>query len=47
MSGFQASNYWSGTEVPSDSANAYNVNLNNGNMNNNAKSNANYVRCVR
>ena len=41
----QANNYWSSTE--NDSNNAWNVNFNNGNVNNNDKSNNRYVRCVR
>ena len=42
------SNFWSSTENSNTPANAWNVNLNNGNTNNNAKTTAtNYVRCVR
>ncbi|KKW23018.1 MAG: hypothetical protein UY67_C0030G0010 [Candidatus Kaiserbacteria bacterium GW2011_GWA2_52_12] len=40
-------NYWSATTVSNNTANAWNTNLSNGNTNNNAKTNANYVRCVR
>jgi uncharacterized protein (TIGR02145 family) len=40
--------FWSATENSSNSANAWNVNLNNGNTNNNNKSTNRYnVRCVR
>ena len=40
-----SNNYWSSSE--NSSTNAYNLNFNNGNVNNNTKSNAKYVRCVR
>ncbi|MBU2613670.1 DUF1566 domain-containing protein [Patescibacteria group bacterium] len=40
-------NYWSSTTVSNNLTNAWNTNLSNGNTNNNAKINANYVRCVR
>ncbi len=42
-----SNNYWSSTTNPSNTTNAFNVNFNNGNANNNDKTNANYVRCVR
>ena len=41
------SNFWSSTEKSNSPANAWNVNLNNGNTNNNTKVTNNYVRCVR
>ena len=40
-------NFWSSTEYYNNTANAWNVNLNNGNTNNNTKVSSNYVRCVR
>jgi hypothetical protein len=40
-------NYWSGTTKSNNTTNAWNTNLSHGNTNNNAKTNANYVRCVR
>lgn len=41
-------NYWSGTTVSNNTANAWNTNLSNGNTNNNTKlTNQNYIRCVR
>jgi len=40
-----SNNYWSSTE--NSSTNAWNMNFNNDNANNNAKSNSRYVRCVR
>ncbi|HAM88996.1 TPA: hypothetical protein DDY55_00255 [Candidatus Falkowbacteria bacterium] len=42
-----ASNFWSSTENYNNASNAWNVNLANGNTNNNTKTNANYARCVR
>ena len=45
--GFQASGYWSGTEVPGDGTQAYYVGFGNGFMNNNPKTSTSYVRCVR
>lgn len=33
--------------LPDSASNAWNVNFNNGNVNNNGKNNTNYVRCVR
>jgi hypothetical protein len=44
----QASNYWSSTSYANNPAdNAWNVNFNDGNVNNNDKSNNNYVIAVR
>ena len=43
----QSDNYWSGTTYANNSDNAWNVNFNNGNVNNNDKNNSNYVRPVR
>lgn len=40
----QSSNYWSATEY--NATNAWNVRFSDGNVNNNNKDNANYVRCV-
>lgn len=40
-------NFWSSTENSNTPSNAWNVNLNNGNTNNNAKTNSNATRCVR
>ena len=40
-------NFWSSTENYNNTANAWNVNLNNGNTNNNTKTNSYNVRCVR
>lgn len=40
-------NFWSSSEKSWDPTNAWNVNLNNGNTNNNIKTNLYYVRCVR
>jgi len=45
--GVQSSNYWSSTTNANNTTNAWNVNLNNGNVNNNDKSNTNYVWPVR
>ncbi len=42
--GVQSNNYWSATE--NDANNAWNVNLNNGNVNSNNPSNTNYASCV-
>ena len=42
---FEASNYWSSTEI--DATNAWNQNFNNGNQGNNNKDNSNRVRAVR
>jgi len=38
---------WSATTKSDNTTNAWNVNLSNGNTNNNGKTNANNVRCVR
>ena len=43
----QSSNYWSATTNANNTANAWNVNLNNGNVNTNDKTNNNFVWCVR
>ncbi|MEA2091813.1 MAG: DUF1566 domain-containing protein [Campylobacterota bacterium] len=44
---FSSNNYWSATTHQDNSENAWIVNFNNGNVNNNDKDNNNYVRCVR
>ena len=41
------SNYWSATTITSNPTNAWNVNFNNGNVNNTNKSNNLFVRAVR
>ncbi len=41
-----ANNYWSSTTYAPNTTNAWNVNFNNGNVNNNNKTNPYYVRCV-
>lgn len=41
-----ANNYWSASTYVPNPTNAWNVNFNNGNVNNNTKTNNNYVRCV-
>lgn len=42
------SSAWRSTSIfRSTASNAWNVNFNNGNVNNNDKTNTNYVRCVR
>ena len=44
----QSSDYWSATTNANDATNAWNVNFNDGNVNNNDKSNDdNYAWCVR
>lgn len=43
--GVYSNNYWSSTE--NNTTNAWNFNFNNGYINNNNKTNNNYVRCVR
>jgi|GEM_PF-6519932 hypothetical protein len=45
--GFTAYRYWSGTTVPSNSANAYYVSMIDGYVSNDSKPNGGYVRCVR
>ena len=47
FSGVQSNNYWSSTTNVNNPANAWNVNLNDGNVNNNDKTNASYVWPVR
>jgi len=43
----QSNNYWSGTTNADNADNAWNVNMNNGNVNNDDKTNTNYVWPVR
>ncbi|HPJ96690.1 MAG TPA: DUF1566 domain-containing protein [Syntrophales bacterium] len=43
----QSDNYWSSTTNADNTDNAWNVNFNNGNVNNDDKTNTNYVRAVR
>ena len=43
----QSSDYWSATTDATNSTNAWDVNFNNGNVDNNDKSNTNFVWCVR
>jgi hypothetical protein len=43
----QSSNYWSATTNATNTSNAWDVNLNNGNVNANDKTNAHFVWCVR
>jgi hypothetical protein len=43
----QSNNYWSSTTYQNNPNNAWNVNFNADNVNNNNKSNNNYVRAVR
>jgi hypothetical protein len=45
--GVQSSNYWSSTTNADNTANAWNVNVNNGNVNTSNKTNTNYVWPVR
>lgn len=47
FSGVQSNNYWSSTSNADNTSNAWNLNLNNGNVNNDDKSNDNYVWPVR
>ena len=47
FSGVQTNNYWSSTTNADNTGNAWIVNLNNGNVNNNDKTNNNYVWPVR
>jgi hypothetical protein len=43
----QSNDYWSGTEYAPNTTNAWNFNTNNGNQNNDDKSNPNYAVAVR
>jgi hypothetical protein len=43
----QTNNYWSSTTNVNDTTNAWYVNLNNGNVNTNDKTNTNYVWPLR
>lgn len=43
----QSNNYWSSTSNADNPTNAWNVNLNDGNVNNDDKTNTNYVWPVR
>ena len=43
----QSNDYWSGTEYAPDPSNAWNFNTNDGNQNNDDKSNALYAVAVR
>lgn len=43
----ESDNYWSSTTYIDNPNNAWNVNFNDGNTNNDDKTNPNYVRCVR
>jgi len=45
--GVQSNNYWSSTTYSNNTTNAWNVNLNDGNVNNDNKTNTNYVWPVR
>jgi RNA-directed DNA polymerase len=47
FSGVQSSYYWSATTNANNTSNAWNVNLTNGNVNINDKTNTNYVWPVR
>ena len=47
FSGVQSDNYWSSTTYANDTSNAWIVNLNDGNVNNDDKTNTNYVWPVR
>jgi len=47
FSGVQSDNYWSSTSYADNTSNAWNLNLNNGNVNNDDKTNTNYVWPVR
>ena len=47
FAGVQSSNYWSSSTNADNSDNAWNVNFNNGNVNNDDKTNDNYVWPVR
>ncbi len=43
----QSSNYWSATTNATNTSNAWDVNFNNGNVDNDDKTNTNFVWCVR
>jgi hypothetical protein len=45
--GVQSNDYWSSTTYSNNTTNAWNVNLNDGNVNNDNKTNTNYVWPVR
>lgn len=47
FSNVQSSNYWSATTNANNASNAWNVNFNNGDVNNDDKTNTNHVWCVR
>jgi hypothetical protein len=47
FSGVQSNNYWSSTTNVNNPTNAWIVNLNDGNVNNDNKTNSNYVWPVR
>jgi len=47
LCGVQSNNYWSSTTYANNTDNAWNVNLNDGNVNNDNKTNTNYVWPVR
>jgi len=47
FSGVRTNNYWSSSSYANDPSNAWNVNLNNGNVNANNKTNSLYVWPVR
>ena len=47
FSGVQSNNYWSSTTNATNPNNAWNVNLDNGNVNNDNKDNNNFVWPVR
>jgi hypothetical protein len=47
FSSVQSNNYWSSTSYAANTGNAWNVNFNDGNVNNNDKPNTNYVWPVR
>lgn len=44
---WQSSNYWSATTNANNTSNAWDVNLNNGDVNNDDKTNTNHVWCMR
>jgi hypothetical protein len=47
FTGVQSNNYWSSSTYAGNTTNAWIVNLNDGNVNNNDKTNTNYVWPVR